>query len=176
VKDNQTSPAWDGAHPVAAVPKSITVRGEHGPEIVTLDSAVMHVAPLEGNQFAVKDSGDRETYSTGMLREPQEGRPRFDLLYPLDVPYEKQLMTRFAAHMAKGAEKYPARNWEKAQTTGELERFRASLLRHVSQWMAGDRVEDHAAGIMFNLLAFETTAYKMHRQGLETGFGGGPRP
>jgi hypothetical protein len=92
------------------------------------------------------------------------------------VPYEKQLLTRFAVHMAKGAQKYTERNWEKAKTTAELVRFRASLLRHVFQWLAGDRSEDHAAGIMFNLLAFETTAYKMHREGLQTGFEPPVRP
>jgi hypothetical protein len=139
---------------IGAVGK-VSIRGEHGPETI---------------EFSVNDTGARETYSTGMVREPQDGAARFDLLHPLEVPYEKQLMTRFAVHMAKGAQKYTERNWEKAKTTAELVRFRASLLRHVAKWLAGARDEDHAAGIMFNLLAFETTAYKMHREGLATGF------
>jgi hypothetical protein len=160
---------------IGAAAGKLTIRGEHGPETVDFKGAPAAVTPLS-NGYTIKDTGARETYSTGMLREPQDGLARFDLLYPLDVPYERQLLTRFAVHMAKGAVKYEERNWEKAETTGELTRFRASLLRHVGQWMAGDRSEDHAAGIMFNLLAFETTAYKMGREGIQTGFDPPSRP
>lgn len=53
-----------------------------------------------------KDSGKRESYDNGMVRDVQTGKPRFDLLMPNGVPYPDQLLTRFAELMARGAEKY----------------------------------------------------------------------
>lgn len=126
-------------------------------------------------EFVTKDSGVREAYSTGMVRDTQDGKARHDLLWPLEVRYDQQFLTRVAELLARGAEKYGERNWEKAETTEELERFRASAVRHLAQWLAGDRDEDHAAAVVFNLLAFETTAYKLHRQGICTGFEGETR-
>jgi hypothetical protein len=114
-------------------------------------------------RFITKDSGQREEYSTGMRRDTQEGKARFDLLFPLDVPYTEQFMTRVAELLCRGVEKYGTRNWEKAGTAEEMERFRASAMRHLAQWLAGDPDEDHAAAVVFNLLAYETTFYKINK-------------
>ena len=70
-------------------------------------------------------------------------------------------MTRVAELLARGAEKYESRNWEQAQGDEELERFKASAFRHLMQWVAGDEDEDHAAAVVFNLLGYETTKWKM---------------
>jgi hypothetical protein len=110
--------------------------------------------------FVIKDSGERAEYASGMVRDTQEGKPMFDLLFPKGVPFEAQFITRFADHMTKGAVKYDARNWELAQGEEEIERFKGSALRHLIQWMLGDRSEDHAAAVVFNLMAAETTQWK----------------
>jgi hypothetical protein len=95
-----------------------------------------------------------------MQRDTQEGKPRFDLLWAKDVPYSEQFLTRVAELLSRGASKYTERNWEQASTDTELARFQASAARHLAQWMAGETDEDHAAGVVFNLLAYETTRYK----------------
>lgn len=111
--------------------------------------------------YTTKDSGSREQYSTGMQRDTEDGKARFDLLFPLGVPYSEQFLTRIAELMTRGAVKYVPRNWERANTEEELERFRSSAARHFMQWMSGDTDEDHASAVFFNLLAYETTLYKM---------------
>lgn len=115
--------------------------------------------------FETKDSGLRGEYASGMEREPDHGRPRFDLLLPLTVPYEHQLLTRAAALMERGAKKYSSRNWECADSLAELERMKSSAFRHFMQWMTGENDEDHAAAVIFNLLAAETTTYRIDQGG-----------
>lgn len=111
--------------------------------------------------FAIKDSGVRQEYASGMVRDTEKGKARFDLLNPLGVPYDAQFLTRCAVHMAQGAEKYTDRNWEQANGTEELARYRSSALRHLQQWIAGEQDEDHAAAVFFNLLAAETVEYRI---------------
>lgn len=115
--------------------------------------------------FETKDSGVRAEYDSGMRRDTQEGKARFDLLFPEGVPYEEQFLTRWGLLMERGARKYgdngAGRNWELANSEEELERFKSSALRHVMQWTAGERDEDHASAVAFNLLAYETTLWKM---------------
>lgn len=110
--------------------------------------------------WTTKDSGVREEFESGMQRDTQQGKARFDLLFPLDVPYENQFMTRVAELLARGAEKYDERNWEKAEGAAEYSRFRASAARHMAQWLAGETDEDHAAAVVFNLLGAETVGWK----------------
>lgn len=113
------------------------------------------------SEFITKDSGERAEYDSGMVRDTEAGKPRFDLMLPRGVPYEAQFLSRVAALLARGADKYSARNWEKASGEAELERFKGSALRHLMQWLADETDEDHAAAVVFNLLAYETTKWKM---------------
>lgn len=115
------------------------------------------------NEFVVKDSGKRQEFDTGMVRDTQTDKPRFDLLIMEGVPFEEQLLTRLAVHLMRGATKYSARNHEKSQTQDELDRFKASALRHIIQWACGDADEDHASSTIFNLLGYETCKYKMNK-------------
>jgi len=115
-------------------------------------------------RFVTKDSGARAEFASGMVRDTEEGKARFDLLFAEEVPYGEQMLTRFAEHMTRGAEKYTARNWEKAEGEEELARYRSSALRHVIQWLMDERDEDHAAAVMFNLMAGETVRWKMRAQ------------
>lgn len=107
--------------------------------------------------YVTKDSGKRQDYASGMRRDVQEGKPRFDLLLVDGVPFEEQFLTRWASLMERGAVKYGERNWQLANSQEELDRFRASAIRHLMQWATGDVSEDHAAATAFNLLAYETT-------------------
>lgn len=111
--------------------------------------------------FDTKDSGKRAEFVTGMVRDIEDGKPRFDLLWPKGVPFAKQMQTRFAELMARGADKYTERNWEKARTQEELDRYYSSAERHLHQWKAGETDEDHAAAVMFNIMAAETVKYHM---------------
>jgi len=112
------------------------------------------------NEFTTKDSGARAEFESGMVRDTEEGKARFDLLLPLNVPYSEQFLTRCAGLMARGAKKYTERNWEQADSEQELGRYKSSAFRHFLQWMSGEDDEDHAAAVFFNLLAHESTKYK----------------
>jgi hypothetical protein len=105
------------------------------------------------SEFKVKDSGKREEYSSGMRRDTNEGKERYDLVIPLMM--ENPMLKRWAVHMAKGALKYGDRNWEKATGLEEYKRFRESAFRHFVQWFMGDRDEDHAAAVFFNIQGAE---------------------
>ena len=111
--------------------------------------------------MTLHDTGARQTYDSGMIREPDTEKPRFDLLVPEGVPYEQQMLTRFAILLSKGADKYSSRNWEKASSQKEIDRMKASAFRHFMQWFCNEDDEDHAAAVMFNILAAETTKQKL---------------
>lgn len=111
--------------------------------------------------FITKDSGVREQFSTGMQRDTQSGKARFDLVMTKSQPYDSQMLTRWAALMQRGAEKYDARNWEQAATQEELERYLSSAFRHFVQWMAGEKDEDHAAAVFFNIAGAEYVKWRL---------------
>jgi len=102
-----------------------------------------------GEEFTVRDSGERQQFESGMQRDIADNKPRFDLVY--DGP----MLRRYAEHLRKGAVKYNPRNWMKANSIEEMERFRQSAAHHFAQWMEGLTDEDHAAAVMFNLNGFE---------------------
>ena len=113
--------------------------------------------------FITKDSGERQEYDSGMVRDLQDGKPDFSLILT-DAPYEEQLLTRWAALMERGAGKYGRRNWQKANSQEELERFKASAFRHFVQWVSGETDEDHAAAVLFNINAAEFVKYKLNNR------------
>lgn len=114
--------------------------------------------------YVTKDSGARDEYASGMVRDTQDDKARFDLMRPKNVPYAAQFLTRVAELMTRGAKKYGFRNWEQANSQDELERFENSAERHLQQYLAGETDEDHAAAVVFNLLAAETLRWKLGQQ------------
>lgn len=98
--------------------------------------------------FETKDSGKREEFNTGMVRDTQDDKPRYDLI-------DGVFLKRWAGLMARGARKYGENNWRKAATEEELNRFKASAIRHMYQWLSGDTDEDHAVAVAFNLAGAE---------------------
>lgn len=118
--------------------------------------------PQPKPKFTTKDSGKRESYDSGMVRDVQDGKPRFDLLYPVGIPYSDQFLTRVAGLLERGAEKYSERNWEKAEGEAELKRFRSAALRHLTQYLCGETDEDHMAAVVFNLMGAHLVEWKMN--------------
>jgi len=114
--------------------------------------------------FITLDSGQRQAYTSGMVRDLQEGKPNFSLCLAQYVPYEHQLFTRWAHLMTRGADKYGLRNWEKANSKEEYERMKASAFRHFMQWINGEEDEDHAAAVLFNINAAESIKYKLQKE------------
>lgn len=98
--------------------------------------------------FTIKDSGERHTFATGMVRDSGQKTLRPDLIWLPGI-------IRLAEHYGKGAIKYSERNWEKASTVEEMARFKASAFRHFIQWFNGDRDEDHMSAVIFNLFGAE---------------------
>lgn len=112
-------------------------------------------------EWFTKDSGVREQHASGMVRDTQQGKPRFDLIILNGIPYEEQMLTRLASLLARGAEKYGERNFEKANTVDEMDRAKSSAMRHFVQWMSGEVDEDHAAAVMFNIIEVEMIRYRL---------------
>lgn len=113
--------------------------------------------------YETKDSGVHQQYESGMRRDSQDGKPRFDLIRTKLQPYEEQMIYRYAMLLARGAEKYDARNWEDGCGEEELDRAKASLLRHTEQLVAGETDEDHAAAVWFNTQAIEYFRWRLHQ-------------
>ena len=93
--------------------------------------------------YKLCDSGKREGFESGAVREVRAGKGRFDLISPF-------AMSRLARVMEKGAEKYSARNWEKGIP---FSRLIDSAERHINSYKMGMRDEDHLAQACFNLFA-----------------------
>ena len=94
-------------------------------------------------QFELKDSGKREGFKSGAVRDIREGKGRFDLISPF-------MLKRLAVVYERGAIKYAARNWEKGIP---ISRCLDSALRHINQFMQGQEDEDHLAQAIWNLTA-----------------------
>lgn len=105
---------------------------------------------MDRDAFTVKDSGKRQEFDSGMVRDTQEGK--IDYTSVLDGP----MFDRWATHLTTAKAKYPdvapgVANWTLANGEEELVRFRKSALRHLLQWLHGDIDEDHAAAVFFNI-------------------------
>lgn len=96
-----------------------------------------------GQHYIIEDSGQREEMETGAVRDTQTGKGRFDLISPHGL-------RRLAKHYEAGADKYTERNWEKGIFAS---RCFSSCVRHLFQWIAGERTEDHLAAAAWNIFA-----------------------
>ena len=92
----------------------------------------------------VKDSGKRQNFKTGSVRDTRKGKGRFDLISPI-------ALKRLAQHYENGSVKYGDRNWELGQP---LSRYLDSLIRHAYCLLEGKRDEDHASAIAWNAFAY----------------------
>ena len=95
------------------------------------------------NSFIVKDSGNRERFVTGAVRDTANDKPRPDLISPF-------FMMRLGEHLRKGANKYTEWNWAKGIPSS---RCFESCMRHLMQYAMGKRDEDHLSAAAFNIMA-----------------------
>lgn len=93
--------------------------------------------------FETKDSGKRQEFSTGSLRDTTEGKGSYISLSP-------HALKRWAKLMERGAKKYGLFNWTKGQP---FSRLYDSAIRHLMQARAGETDEDHKAAVLFNVAA-----------------------
>lgn len=103
---------------------------------------------LEG----INDGGGRVSYGEGKaVREPADGKGRFDLITPFGL-------RRLARWYELGAHKYADRNWERGGIP--FSRYLDSAMRHLNKFTMGMNDEDHLAAAVWNLMAI------MHHQEL----------
>ena len=101
----------------------------------------------------VEDSGARQEFNTGSVRDTNVGKGRFDLIPPY-------ALKRLAKHYENGAKKYGDRNWEKGQN---LSRYLDSAIRHAYAFLGGSRVEDHLAAVAWNALSYIETEDRINK-------------
>jgi hypothetical protein len=107
------------------------------------------------SQQPMNDSGKRQQFETGAVRDTNDDKPRPDLI----SPYANQ---RVGEWLGAGARKYSERNWEKGIP---ISRCIASLCRHLMKYQMGMRDEDHMAAVMTNAM-FILHYEEMVRRGL----------
>jgi hypothetical protein len=90
----------------------------------------------------IKDSGQRQEFESGAVRDITGNKPRPDLISPF-------FMERLGQHLGQGAKKYSAWNWAKGIPNS---RCYESLMRHLVQFAKGDTDEDHLAAAACNLM------------------------
>lgn len=99
----------------------------------------------------VKDSGQRQEFGTGAVRDSQKGKGRFDLLPPY-------ALLRVAKHFENGAIKYQERNWEQGIPCS---RYLDSAFRHMVKMLMGFDDEDHESACTWNLLCLIETKLRV---------------
>ncbi len=140
---------------------------EHGrpPVIGTTMTINLFNKPSEDTnlqEFTINDSGKREEFNSGMVRDTQVGKPQFTRI--LDGP----MFDRWAIHLTKATAKYadiaPGKpNWTLADGEAELHRFRESAFRHFRAWLSGKTDEDHASATFFNINGYEYVKEKLEK-------------
>ncbi len=92
-----------------------------------------------GGPMSTLKPSETHTFESGAIRDKKNGKGRFDLLSPFAA-------MRRAIVAEWGAANRGPRNWEKGIP---LSRVLDSVLRHVTQYVAGDNSEDHLAQASF---------------------------
>lgn len=108
------------------------------------------------SNFETKSDNKREMLAGGMVRSPAGNKPDYTLIR------KGPMLQRWAELLTRGAKVYGKNNWLLATTSSDTAarestkaRYLESAARHFEQWLAGDRDEDHAAAVMFNLNGYE---------------------
>jgi hypothetical protein len=102
----------------------------------------------------IKDSGERQTFSSGSMRDPSTGKIKWSRIT------FGPMMRRWAQHLTTAEAKYPDPtpgfpNFMLIETEEERIRYRESAFRHFMSWFNGETDEDHAAAVFFNLNGVE---------------------
>jgi hypothetical protein len=103
----------------------------------------------------IKVTGER-TFDSGAQRDPNEDKGRYDLLSPL-------FLQRLAKHTQKGGQVRGDRNWE---TGMPMDAVLDSAIRHLFNYLEGDRSEDHLAAAAWNIMNLIHTEVQIERGNL----------
>lgn len=104
----------------------------------------------------IKDSGNRREFTSGAVRDIQEGKGDM-------VSLPNAAILRLSKHYEAGAKKYGRWNYTKGIPVSS---FMDSALRHIFKYLDGWDDEDHLAAAAFNVLgAMEMEA--RHREMLD---------
>lgn len=103
----------------------------------------------KSNDYIVKDSGKRQEFSTGAIRDTQENKGRFDLIPPI-------VEERLAKHYENGSAKYGDNNFRLGIP---VKRYIDSCRRHLNKYRMGMTDEDHLIAAIWNLAAIVETEY-----------------
>lgn len=95
----------------------------------------------------IKDSGEREAFSTGSQRDSQTGKPK-----PSLTPTSTLL--KLHLHFGNGASKYEERNWEHGQPVSQ---YMDSAQRHMDWFKLGLTDEPHLIAALWNLACLDWT-------------------
>ena len=95
---------------------------------------------MADSNIGMQDSGKRETFATGAVRDSAEGKSRPDLFSPF-------ALERVGEWLRLGSLKYAENNWMKGMN---YSRVVASLHRHLMKYMQRDDTEDNLAAIIVN--------------------------
>ena len=98
-------------------------------------------------KYKIKDSGQRQQFQSGAVRDTNQGKGRPDLISPI-------ALTRLAKHYENGALKYGDNNWQKGIP---LKRLVESALRHLNEYLYGNREEDNIIACAWNCFAIAHT-------------------
>lgn len=102
------------------------------------------------------DSGERTSYDTGAVRDSSTGKGTPHMIPPCAI-------LRLGKLFEAGALKYGNLNFMKGIPLG---RYHDSILRHLTAWAQGDKSEDHAAAVLWNMACAMWTEEEMEKGSL----------
>jgi hypothetical protein len=109
----------------------------------TLASYALAMIRTLKEQAMKERSGDVVQFQTGAVRSSDAEATRYDLVSPIGLE-------AVARTCAEGAAKYSDFNWERGMPVHDLLNH---SIRHIYQYLAGDRSEDHLPHAAWGLLA-----------------------
>jgi len=98
-------------------------------------------------EYSIKDSGERQKFETGAVRDVNTEKGDYSLLPP-------RALALVAKHFQLGAKKYSKANWRKGIP---LSRYLDSGLRHAFKHLNGDTDERHDISCVWNFLCLLET-------------------
>ena len=111
-------------------------------DCVELKTAESHYYTYIGKELYDKGvSKSNRVFESGAQRDSNANKPFCHNL-------KGYTRLRFGYHMTKGSSKYGDSNWEKGMPN---EQYIESMDRHWSQYISGDRSEDHLSAFMFGI-------------------------
>lgn len=120
--------------------------------------SLVQPSPYSDNGWGVlpniQDSGERQTYASGSMRDPSTGKIKWSRIT------FGPMMRRWAQHLTTAEAKYPDAapglpNFMLISTPEEFERYKESAFRHFMSWFHGETDEDHASAVFFNINGVE---------------------